>query len=100
MLVDNSRNNLNNENVPSKNSGAKGRIGPQKPRPKDSPMLGTRFGNYKILSRIGKGGMGVVYKARQLSLNRTVALKVMKKRAAASELEIKMFRREAEALAT
>ena len=56
-----------------------------------------RFGNYEILGLIGKGGMGAVYKARQLTLDRIVALKVMKKKAA-SDFEIRMFKREAKAL--
>ena len=62
-------------------------------------QAGIRFGNYEILSLIGKGEFGAVYKARQISLNRIVALKVMKKKALASELEVKMFKREAQALA-
>src|SRR3990172_1065679 len=54
---------------------------------------------YEILGIIGEGGMGTVYRARQKSLKRIVALKVMKQKAARSELEIKMFQREAQALA-
>lgn len=59
-----------------------------------------RFGNYELVAELSRGGMGIIYRARELSTNRIVALKVIRSAHLASEAEVKRFQTEAESAAS
>src|SRR5437870_316822 len=61
---------------------------------------GTRFGPYEILSALGAGGMGEVYRARDTNLNRDVALKTLPESFVSDPERVARFRREAQVLAS
>ncbi|MHC4915145.1 MAG: protein kinase domain-containing protein, partial [Planctomycetota bacterium] len=71
-------------------------LGPSSPA---GSAVGQQFHEYRILEELGRGGMGVVYKAEQETLHRTVALKVIRAGDAASQGDIQRVLREAAAAA-
>jgi serine/threonine protein kinase len=84
------------EDRPSEPAAAPETGGPDGSEP--TALAGPAVPGYEVLSRLGRGGMGEVFKARQLSLNRVVALKVVPQQAPRADLTERL-RREALALA-
>src|SRR5262245_58820706 len=67
--------------------------------PIEHPAGRLRLGDFEVVREIGRGGMGIVYEARQLSLNRPVALKVLGAGLGLTRHAVQRFHREAEAAA-
>jgi serine/threonine protein kinase len=72
---------------------------PSEPPSSIDTFLGRTIGGYHLVEKIGQGGMGVVYKGRQVSLDRVVAVKILSKQLYDNEEFIKRFEREAKAVA-
>jgi len=78
--------------------------GPRKDKPTKKTSSGgkkkvSRIGDFQILRKLGQGGMGEVFLAKQISLDRTVAVKTLSKELSKREISVKRFLREARAMA-
>ena len=62
-------------------------------------LTGQTLGDFKIIRRLGQGGMGQVYLAEQISLKRNVALKILKPELAGNDISLERFKREAQHVA-
>ena len=63
-------------------------------------MIGTRLGSFEITAKLGEGGMGVVYRAKDLQLGRDVALKILRVSFAEDPERVSRLQREAQLLAS
>ena len=66
---------------------------------REDPASGARLGDFEVIAELGRGGMGIVYRARQISLGREVALKVLPGYARYCPAAVQRFRTEAQAAA-
>ena len=74
-------------------------VTPEPVKEEFDPYLGRVFGNYELVAKVGQGGMGLVYKGRQVSLDRVVAVKILNKSLCDNQEFIKRFEREAKSVA-
>lgn len=74
-------------------------VGTRPPKAAGETKKITQLGDFKLVKKLGQGGMGEVFLAQQISLDRPVALKVMAKQFSSQEAFVKRFKREAQSMA-
>jgi eukaryotic-like serine/threonine-protein kinase len=87
------------EELHSMAAGFGGAQGPVEPPHEQAPGGARRIGDFELVREIGRGGMGVVYEARQISLDRRVAVKLLPFAAVLDARQIARFKHEAQAAA-
>lgn len=84
---------------PSEPIRPEGSVARSAPAPADGTVASTQIGEFRLLRHLGEGAAGIVYLAEQPSLDRLVALKILRREHAYSELAIERFEREAKSIA-
>src|SRR5262249_37691660 len=90
---------LEPDTEPGDRAPARSSYGGTRPRGWPPGLEGASVAGYEVLEEIGRGGMGVVYKARHRRMNRLVALKVIDKEHLGSAVAVQRFYREVQAAA-
>ncbi|MCA8945678.1 MAG: serine/threonine protein kinase, partial [Planctomycetes bacterium] len=78
---------------------ADGNTGSSDTSARQDPLVGRRLASYEVLARVARGGMGVVYRARHVYIDKIVALKVLDPELSKRDELIERFRTEAQSLA-